>query len=146
MNAIRIPFMAILGAAIFVIPLGISAFQQLVFAQVDGRDFVAWRKMTHDFEKNVISGQWNPGDTPPIRELLDAYVQDVTRIFLGGPDTIPALLQSYERDVTSIFDTAPPEGDKRAQHDQIKEFRQLTNDFEKAIAGIVIAASTDNNR
>jgi hypothetical protein len=48
-----------------------------------------WRvqeTFTHAFEKNVISGQWNPGDTPPIRELLSAYVDDVNRILLGGPD------------------------------------------------------------
>jgi hypothetical protein len=50
MKAIRTPIMAIIAAAILVIPLGISTFQQLVFAQdVDARDYVLWRQTTHDF-------------------------------------------------------------------------------------------------
>ena len=48
-----------------------------------------FKKLTHEFEKNVISGVWNPGDSPPIRELVDAYGLDVMRIFLDGPDPIP---------------------------------------------------------
>ena len=56
----------------------------------------------------------------------------MNRIFLGGPDTIPALLQSYERDVTTIFDQTPPEPEK-----QVKDFRALTHDFEKAVIGLV---------
>ena len=62
----------------------------------------------------------------------------MNRIFLGGPDTIPALLQSYERDVTTIFDTPPPEPDK-----QIKDFRAVTHDFEKAVIGAVSPPEPD---
>jgi hypothetical protein len=69
--------------------------------------YKAVKKLTHEFEKNVLSGQWNPGDTPPTRELLASYIVDVNRILLGGPDTLPPLRQSYERDVTSIFEQSP---------------------------------------
>jgi hypothetical protein len=56
MKAIRTPIMAIIAAAILVIPRCISTFQQLVFAQdVDARDYVLWRQTTHDFEKAVIN-------------------------------------------------------------------------------------------
>jgi hypothetical protein len=62
--------------------------------------------------------------------LLDAYSQDVQRIFVGDPN-IDLLLQSYEQDVATIFDSQPPEPDK-----QIKDFRSLTHDFEKAVIGL----------
>ena len=103
---------------------------QHVNAQIDPSNFVLWKK-THEFEKNVINAIGDPNLTPGPRELLSGYVDDVNRIFLGGPDTIPVLLQSYERDVTTIFDQSPPEPDK-----QIKDFRGLTHDFEKAVIGL----------
>ena len=65
----------------------------------------------------------------------------MNRIFVGDPN-IDRLLQSYEQDVTTIFKQNPPEPEKQL----VKDFRSLTHDFEKAIAGILIAASTDNNR
>jgi hypothetical protein len=107
-----------------------------VFAQVDGRDFVVWRKTTHDFEKNVIQAVGDPNISPQPRELLDAYAQEVTRIFLGGPDTIPGLLEQYQLAVLAVF-VSPPEPDKQQQHDQKKEFRELTRAFEKAVIGAV---------
>lgn len=108
--------------------------QQASAFVINWKDF---KKLTHEFEKNVISGQWNPGDTPPTRELLASYIVDVNRILLGGPDTLPPLIQSYERDVTSIFDIPPPDGDKQAKLDQIKDFRGLTHDFVKAVIGAI---------
>jgi hypothetical protein len=105
---------------------------QNVFAQIDPGNFVLWKKTTHVFEKNVIKAVGDPNISPGPRELLVAYVGDVNRIFLGGPDTIPALIQNYERDVTTIFDSQPPEPDK-----QVKEFRGLTHDFERAVIGAV---------
>src|ERR1041384_4203493 len=83
---------------------------QHVYAQIDPGNFVLWKKTTHEFEKNVIN-TIKEGPAPHLRELLTAYIDDVNRIFLGGPDTIPPLLQNYERDVTTIFDSQPPEPD-----------------------------------
>jgi hypothetical protein len=91
-----------------------------------------FKKLTHEFEKNVISGVWNPGDSPPLRELVDAYGLDVMRIFLGGPDTIPGALVAYQEGIFFIFEHSPS-GHKPVLLDQIKEFRQLTYDFEKAV-------------
>lgn len=65
-------------------------------------------------------------------------------IFLGGPDTIPGLLERYQQATSGIFSISPPDGDKQGLHDQIKEFRQLTHEFEKAIAGAIFRANTDD--
>jgi hypothetical protein len=127
--------MVIMSAAI-VVPIDISAFQQASAYIIDGgKEF---NKLTHDFEKAVIDAAvGNPNETPEphlIPELLQSYSDSVMRIFLGGPDTIPALLESYEQAVLRVW-TAPPEPDKQAQRDQIKEFRQLTHTFVKAVIG-----------
>lgn len=92
---------------------------------------VEFKKDTHEFEKNVVN-TIKEGPQPHLRELLTAYVDDVNRIFLGGPDTIPPLIQNYERDVTTIFDVSPPDPDR-----QVKDFRAVTHDFEKAALGLV---------
>jgi len=42
------------------------------------------------------------------------------------------LLQGYTDDVTRILDQSPPEPDK-----QVKDFRAVTHDFEKAVIGAV---------
>jgi hypothetical protein len=94
-----------------------------------------FKKLTHEFEKNVISGQWNPGDSPPIRELVDAYGLDVMRIFLDGPDTIPGALILYQEGIFTLFEHSPS-GHKPVLNDHIKEFRQLTHAFEKAVIGL----------
>ena len=54
-----------------------------------------FKKLTHAFEKNVISGVWNPGDSLPMRELVDAYGLDVMR--LQPPDPVPGWLVCYIR-------------------------------------------------
>ncbi|HEY7109977.1 MAG TPA: hypothetical protein VH415_11135 [Nitrososphaeraceae archaeon] len=107
---------------------------------------VEFKKLTHEFEKNVI-GDPNifQGPAPHLRELLDAYAQDVMRIFLGGPDTLPELLAQYQQDVLRIFEIPPPDGDKQAQHDQIKEFKQLTKAFEQGSINQLTAASIPPN-
>jgi hypothetical protein len=96
-----------------------------------------FKKLTHEFEKNVIKsiGDPNIGPEPHLRELLQAYSQDVQRIFVGDPniDQVRTLLQSYEQDVTTIFEQNPPEPDKQL----VKEFRSLTHDFVKAVIGAV---------
>lgn len=92
---------------------------------------VEFKKLTHEYEKNVINAIGDPGISPQPRELLVGYVGDVNRILVGDPN-IDRLLQSYQDDVTTIFDQSPPEPDK-----QIKDFRAVTHDFEKAIIGAI---------
>jgi hypothetical protein len=121
---------ALVVASVLLVAVATTNLQH-VYGQIDPGNFVLWKKTTHEFEKNVIN-TIKEGPQPHLRELLTAYVDDVNRIFLGGPDTIPALLQSYERDLTTIFDQQPPDPDK-----QVKDFRSLTHDFEKAVMGAI---------
>ena len=74
----------------------------------------------------MINAIGDPNISPQPRELLVAYVDDVSTIFVGNPN-IGRLLQSYQEDMTTIFDQSPPNPDKQQLHDQIKEFRQLTH-------------------
>jgi hypothetical protein len=105
---------------------------QHVYAQIDPGNFVLWRKTTHEFEKNVIN-TIKEGPQPHLRELLNAYSENVNRIFIGDPgiDQIRILVQGYTDGVTTIFDQQPPDPDK-----QVKDFRSLTHDFEKAVIGL----------
>jgi hypothetical protein len=95
------------------------------------------KKLTHEFEKNVINAIGDPNEGPQLhlRELLQAYSQNVQRIFVGDQniDQVRTLLQSYEQDVTTLFDTQPPEPEKQLT----KDFRSLTHDFEKSVIGAV---------
>ena len=59
------------------------------------------------------------------------YAGDVRSTFVGDPN-IDRLLQSYQDDVTTIFDINPPDPDK-----QVKDFRGLTHDFEKAVISTI---------
>jgi hypothetical protein len=116
--------------------IGTMAIQP-VLAPRDCGNCVHFKKLTHEFEKNVIRviGDPNQGPQPHLRELLQAYSQKVQRIFIGDPnlDQVKTLLQSYEQDVIRIFDVQPPEPDKQL----IKEFKGLTHDFVKAVIGAV---------
>jgi len=94
-----------------------------------------FKKLTHEFEKNVISGQWNPGDSPPLREMVDAYGLDVMQLFLGGPDSIPGALILYQEGIFVLFEHSPS-GHKPVLNEQIEEFRQLTHAFEKDVIGL----------
>ena len=100
---------------------------QQVYAPRDCAGCAKFKKLTHEFEKNVINAIGDPNISPQPRELLVGYVGDVDRILVGDPN-IDRLLQSYQDDVTSIFDINPPDPDK-----QIKDFRAVTHDFEKAV-------------
>ena len=102
--------------------------QASAFGFVERQKIGEFKKLTHEFEKNVISGVWNPGDSPPIRELVDAYGLDVMQIFLDGPDTIPGALILYQEAIFKLFEHSPS-GHKPVLNDQIKEFRQLTHTF-----------------
>ena len=133
-----IPILAIAVALTLVGSLGVLTLQQ-AYAPRNCGQCVEFKKMTHEFEKSVIGlvGNPNEGPIPHLRELVDAYAQEFNRILLGGPDTLPGLLEQYQQSVLAVF-INPPDPDKQAQHDQIKEFRQLTQDF---IKDVVDAAS-----
>ncbi len=139
MKSLTALLLAIVTAAVVIgmVTVGI----QQVYAPRQCAGCAQFKKLTHEFEKNVIDAIGDPNISPQPRESLVSYVGDVNRIFVGDPN-IDRLLQSYEQDVTSLFSIPPPDGDKQL----VKDFRSLTHDFEKAIPGIIIAASTDNNR
>jgi len=121
---------ALAVGSVFFVAIAVTSLQH-VYAQIDPGNFVLWRKTTHEFEKNVINAIGDPNISPQPRELLVGYVGDVDRILVGDPN-IDRLLQSYQDDATSIFDINPPDPDK-----QIKDFRAVTHDFEKAVIGAI---------
>jgi hypothetical protein len=123
---------ALVLTSVLICSMAATNLQQVYAPRTCGECIPDFKQTTHEFEKNVINAIGDPGISPQPRELLVGYLGDVNSIFLGGPDTIPALLQSYERDVTNLFHTPPPEPDK-----QVKDFRGLTHDFEKAVIGAV---------
>ena len=90
---------------------------------------VEFKKMTHEFEKNVINliGDPDQGPQPHLRELLNAYDQKVLQLFFIDPwlDQVRILLESYESDVATLLDLYF-DGELQ-QHDVIKQFRQLTH-------------------
>jgi hypothetical protein len=129
------PLLAIVTAAVVIGMVTISI--QQVYAPRNCGSCVQFKKLTHEFEKNVIKSikDTNTGPQPHLRELLTAYSEKVQRIFIGDPniDQVKTLLQSYQEDVTTIFDTQPPEPDKQL----IKEFKGITKNFVKAVIGAV---------
>jgi hypothetical protein len=121
--------LAVLVTVTLIGSIGALSLQQ----QASAFEIKDFNKLTHEFEKNVISGQWNPGDSPPLRELVDAYVLDVMR--LQPPDPVPGWLVLYREGIFTLFEHSPS-GHKPVLLDQIKEFRQLTHDFGKAVTAI----------
>lgn len=123
------PLLAIVTAAVVIgmVTVGI----QQVYAPRDCGACVQFKKLTHEFEKGVIAAIEDPENIP---EALNAYSQNVQRIFIGDPgiDQVRTLLQSYEQDVTTLFDTREPIPGNQL----VKEFRSLTHDFEKAVIGL----------
>ena len=126
MRHIFAPAIAVLVTVTLIGSIGAISLQQ----QASAFEIKDFKKLTHEFEKNVISGQWNPGDSPPIRELVDAYGLDVMR--LQPPDPVPGWLVVYQEAIFAFFEHSPS-GHKPVLHDQIKEFRQLTHAFEKTV-------------
>lgn len=128
MKSLTTPLLAIVTAAVVIGMVTVSI--QQVYAPRTCTGCVEFKKMTHEFEKNVINAIGDPNISPQPRELLVGYVGDVNTIFVGDPN-IDRLLQSYQDDVTTIFDSQPPDPDK-----QVKDFRSLTHDFVKAVIGL----------
>lgn len=121
--------LALVVASVLLVAVVATNLQQQQSASAFG--FVErqqFKKLTHEFEKNVIKAIGDPNISPGPRELLVGYVSDVNSIFVGDPN-IDRLLQSYQNDVTAIFDQQPPMPDKQL----VKEIRSLTHDFEKAV-------------
>ena len=85
MKAICVSMLAVLVTVTSLGSISGSGVQQ-VFAIQDSEK-IAFKKVTHDFEKAVIDAAvGNPNDTPEphlIPRLLQGYVDDVNRIFLG---------------------------------------------------------------
>jgi hypothetical protein len=83
----------------------------------------------------MINAIGDPNISPRPRELLNTYSEKVVELFFTDPwlDQVRPLLQSYAEDVTSIFDVSPPEPEKQL----VKDFRDLTQAFEKAVIGVV---------
>jgi hypothetical protein len=131
---------ALVLASILIGSIAATNLQQASAFVIDWKDF---KKLTHEFEKNVIKsiGDPNEGPQPHLRELLQAYSQGVQRIFIGDPniDQVRTLLQSYEQDVITLFDTQEPIPGNQF----VKEFRSLTHHFEKAVIGAVSPPEPD---
>lgn len=103
-----------------------------------------FKKDTHEFEKSVIIALDNPDTTQAdIRELHKVWEDGLLRILPTDP-VLVGLLQTYEDDIIFLFEDPFPLPGKQGLHDQIKEFKQLTKDFEGAVAAAIIAATQDN--
>ena len=123
---------ALIGAA-----AAMNLQQASAFGFVERQQIGEFQKLTAQFKTDVIDAVLQaPPEPDKVLRLLNAYGDGVERIFLGGPDTVPGLLEQYQQAVLRVF-VAPPEGDKRAQQDQIKEFRLLTHAFEKAVISAI---------
>jgi len=135
---------ALVLASVLICTVAATNLQQ-VTAPTGCSGCTEFKKLTHEFEKNVINTVDDPNISPQpqVRELLQAYDQDVQRIFIGEPniDQLKTLLQSYEQKVTSLFDAPPPDGDKQL----IKDFRVLTHDFIGGAVASIFYAATHNN-
>jgi hypothetical protein len=104
MKSFTLPLLAIVTAAVVVGMVTVGV--QQAYAPRNCGQCVQFKKLTHEFERNVINAIGDPAErlTPGPRELLSAYADDVMRIFLGGPDTIPALLEQYQSVVLAVFE------------------------------------------
>src|SRR5262245_21192196 len=85
---------------------------------------------THELERNVITAV-SEGNPDEVGEDIETFALFMRSLPLPPDPTIDALIANYEDGVMRIFAHPPPTGDKHAQHDQIKEFKQLTKEFER---------------
>jgi hypothetical protein len=130
-------FALVVSSVLLVAVVATNLQQASAFGFVERQQF---KKLTHEFEKNVINAvkDESAGPAPYLRELLTAYVDDVNKIFLGGPDMIPPLIQNYEREVTTLIDSIPPpDGDKQVGIAFMQNFKKVSDGFEKAVIGLI---------
>src|SRR5262245_32111060 len=106
--------------------------QQQAYAPRDcpGCVISQFKQATHELEKNVITAV-SEGNPDEVGEDIESFALFMRSLHLPPDPTIDALIANYEDGVMRIFAHPPPTGDKHAQHDQIKEFKQLTKEFER---------------
>jgi hypothetical protein len=77
-------------------------------AIIDGSQMSATKKiaefrlLTSQFEKTIFNALLTD-ETNKIPVLLNSYGNELKKIFLGGPDTIPELFVYYSSQITRIF-------------------------------------------
>lgn len=123
-------FALIVASVLLVAVVATNLQQASAFGFVERQQF---KKLTHEFEKNVINAIGNP-DTAPgpvVMELLQVYVQDIMRVLPPDP-YITTVAAEYDDAVTGEFN--PPPDDRKQL---VEDFRGLTHDFEKAVIGAI---------
>jgi len=99
---------------------------QQVYAPRGCSGCIEFKKLTHEFEKNVIRAFGNPDTTPAeIRDMHKVWEDGVLRIFPPDP-AIVGLLEIYREGIFTLFEHSPS-GHKPVLNEQIKEFKQLTH-------------------
>jgi hypothetical protein len=81
MNLVSKIFVLVLASVL----VGTFAVNQ-VYAPRGCNGCTEFKKLTHEYEKNVINAIGDPNISPRPRELLVGYVDDVNRIFVGDPN------------------------------------------------------------
>jgi hypothetical protein len=125
MKTIRISIMAIAAALTLFMTIGMLSiqYQQQVWSPRNCGGCVEFIKMTHEFEKNMVTaiseGTGDEGDN----DDLESFVLFMRSTFTPDP-ALDNLIANYEEGVGSILTQPPPDDGK--PHDQIKEFKQLT--------------------
>lgn len=98
--------MVSLLAATLIASIGATVipFQQQVYAPRDCAGCVAFKKLTHEFEKSVINAVGNPDTTPAdIGEMHKVWEDGALRIFPTDPAVL-RLLEDYQQDVATLMD------------------------------------------
>ena len=120
----EIQILAIVTAAVVIGMVTVSI--QQVYAPRGCNGCIEFKKLTNEFEKNVIQAIRNPDTTPAdIREMHKVWEDGVLRIF--PPNTaLIELLEIYQEGIFTLFEHSPS-GHKPVLNEQIKEFKQLTH-------------------
>ncbi|HEY7109796.1 MAG TPA: Hsp20/alpha crystallin family protein [Nitrososphaeraceae archaeon] len=115
--------------------------QQQVYAprECGGCVISQFKQAAHEFEKNVITAV-TVGNPDEVDDDLEKFALFMRSLPLPPDPTIDALIANYENGVMRIFSTPPPDDGK--PHEQIKEFKQLTKDFERQIFQQILQQQT----
>lgn len=129
-------YTSVVAILVTVTIVGILGTQQ-IYAPRECGGCSEFKKLTNEFEKNVISALGDPNLSPGPRELLNAYAENVDRLFVGTPPAveIQRLLLGFTGEVLGFFDESPLEPEE-----QVKDFRALTHEFEKAVRVYLVPA------